>query len=86
MAYEWKHNTGKPAPRASVLLNLAIGGWAGRNGIDDSKLPLSFDVDNVAHLPTHFGPAKLVAPRIKPQPRQTTDWREVADQNFNTAP
>lgn len=46
-AYEWKHNDGQPAPAAVVLLNLAVGGWAGRNGIDDGKLPVSFEIDFV---------------------------------------
>ena len=46
--YEWRDNAGNLAAPAHVLLNLAIGGsWAGRYGIDDSKLPTSMQVDHV---------------------------------------
>lgn len=46
-AYEWKHNNGELAPAAPILINLAIGGWAGRNGIAVEKFPTTFDVDYV---------------------------------------
>lgn len=45
--YAWKHNDGTEAPPATIILNLAIGGWAGRNGIDADKFPTSFDIDFV---------------------------------------
>jgi hypothetical protein len=46
--YKWRYDDGRLAPPAHVLLNLAIGGqWAGRHGIDDSKLPQGVEVDYV---------------------------------------
>lgn len=43
---KWVYNSGREAPPAHILLNLAIGGsWAGRHGIDDSKLPFVFEID-----------------------------------------
>jgi beta-glucanase (GH16 family) len=46
--YKWKHDDGRDAPPAHILLNLAIGGdWAGRYGIDDSKFPQAFEIDYV---------------------------------------
>lgn len=46
--YRWVENGGEQAAPAHILLNLAIGGgWAGRYGIDDSKIPTSFDIDYV---------------------------------------
>ena len=46
--YRWVRDDGGATGAASVLLNLAIGGsWAGRYGIDDSKLPTAVAVDYV---------------------------------------
>jgi beta-glucanase (GH16 family) len=46
--YRWVENSGTPAAPAHVLLNLAVGGgWAGRYGIDDAKMPTQFDIDYV---------------------------------------
>ena len=46
--YRWVENGGTAAAPAHILLNLAIGGnWAGRYGIDDSKIPTTFDIDFV---------------------------------------
>ncbi len=48
MKYKWVLGSGKEAPNAHVLLNLAIGGgWAGRHGIDDSAFPQSMSIDYV---------------------------------------
>jgi beta-glucanase (GH16 family) len=45
-ATRWVYNTGVEAPPAHILLNLAVGGsWAGRHGIDDSKLPFIYEID-----------------------------------------
>lgn len=44
----WLDNAGNPANPAPVLLNLAVGGsWAGRNGIEDERFPMSFDIDHL---------------------------------------
>jgi beta-glucanase (GH16 family) len=44
--YRWVENGGNQAAPAHVLVNLAIGGsWAGRHGIDDTRIPTQFDVD-----------------------------------------
>lgn len=44
--YRWRYNNGSLAPKAYVMLNLAIGGaWAGRHGIDDARFPVSFEID-----------------------------------------
>ena len=44
----WQDNQHQIAPPANVILNLAIGGsWAGANGIDDSRMPTSFDIDRI---------------------------------------
>ena len=46
--YEWKHNDGRLAPAAHLLLNLAIGeSWAGQSGIDASKFPTAMKIDYV---------------------------------------
>ena len=46
--YEWLQNDHRPAPASPLLLILAIGGpWAGRGGIEDERLPASFDVAHV---------------------------------------
>lgn len=46
--YRWVENSGAQAAPAHLLLNLAAGGsWAGRYGIDDSKMPTQLDVDYV---------------------------------------
>ncbi|MCA9646454.1 MAG: glycoside hydrolase family 16 protein [Polyangiaceae bacterium] len=46
--YRWRENGGAEAAPAHILLNLAIGGqWAGRHGVDDTKLPTTFDIDYV---------------------------------------
>ena len=46
--YRWIDNDGKLAPPGPILLNLAVGGsWAGRDGIDLNRFPVSFDVDYV---------------------------------------
>lgn len=45
--YNWNDWEGK-SPGCYVLCNLAIGGgWAGRNGVDDSAMPQSLDVDYI---------------------------------------
>ncbi|MDB5826422.1 MAG: hypothetical protein JWQ73_642 [Variovorax sp.] len=44
--YRWQYSDGRPAPKAYVMLNLAIGGeWAGRHGIDDANFPTTFEID-----------------------------------------
>jgi len=46
--FSWVDDNGASANPSPILLNLAVGGnWAGRNGIDDARLPMSFDVDHV---------------------------------------
>lgn len=46
--YDWVTDDRLPSPPAHILVNLAIGGsWAGRNGVDDTAFPQSFDVDYV---------------------------------------
>ena len=45
-AYQWRYADGRPAAKAHIVLNLAIGGaWAGRHGIEDAKFPVGFEVD-----------------------------------------
>lgn len=47
-AYQWVYDDDSKAGPAHVLLDLAIGGgWAGVNGVDDSKFPQSLKVDYV---------------------------------------
>lgn len=46
--YRWVTNEGRTAAPAHVLLNLAVGGeWAGRYGVDDSRLPMRLQADYV---------------------------------------
>jgi beta-glucanase (GH16 family) len=61
-AYEWKHNDGRLAPAAPLVFNLAIGGWAGRFGIDDSRLPAAFEVDYVRVYQKSVPPEELAFP------------------------
>ena len=45
--YRWVDPSGKNAPAAQLILNLAVGGaWAGRHGVDDES-PMALDVDYV---------------------------------------
>lgn len=45
-SYDWKYVNGEIAGKAHVILNLAIGDeWAGRNGVDDERFPMSFEID-----------------------------------------
>ena len=45
-ATRWVYNDGRQAPPAHILLNLAVGGsWAGRHGIDNTKLPFIYEID-----------------------------------------
>ncbi len=46
--YRWVSNDGLQGNPAAYIANMAVGGgWAGRDGIDLSKFPLSLDVDYV---------------------------------------
>jgi beta-glucanase (GH16 family) len=46
--WQWLHDNGTSGGPAHVLIDLAIGGsWAGRNGIDSSKLPAQMEIDYV---------------------------------------
>jgi Glycosyl hydrolases family 16 len=45
--YNWNDWQG-PSPGCHIFANLAIGGgWAGRNGVDDTAMPQSLDVDYI---------------------------------------
>lgn len=45
---KWVYGNGDLAAPAHILLNFGVGGsWAGRNGIDDSKFPQTFEIDYV---------------------------------------
>ena len=44
--YHWVTPSGEPASPAQLILNLAIGDeWAGRYGIDDTKIPTVMEID-----------------------------------------
>jgi beta-glucanase (GH16 family) len=46
--WKWVHDNGANGGPAHVVIDLAIGGrWAGRNAIDDSKLPAQMEIDYV---------------------------------------
>lgn len=47
-AYRWSYDDGMQAGPAHLLFDLAIGGgWAGVNGVEESKFPQTFKVDYV---------------------------------------
>lgn len=60
--YEWIRNDRSPAPPATLLLNLALGGKVGGE-VDAAALPISFDVDFVR---VYVGPAGPALPSIGP--------------------
>ncbi len=46
--WQWLHDNGTDGGPAHAIIDLAVGGsWAGRSGIDDSKLPAALEVDYV---------------------------------------
>lgn len=57
--YKWVTNDGAPANPATLIAYLAIGGpWAGRNGIDDSQIPMAMEID---HIRIYQGNGTLVS-------------------------
>jgi len=46
--YLWVYKDGAEAGPAHIIFNLAIGGgWAGKGGIDDSKIPAALQIDYI---------------------------------------